>query len=55
VKTGNPTACVTVNCKLCKSAIALYCCQYELIVLGVNKSSYQSDPRLLSLEHVTIF
>jgi hypothetical protein len=27
VKTENPSACVTVNCKLCKSAIALYCLQ----------------------------
>jgi hypothetical protein len=25
VKTEDPSACVTVNCKLCKSAIALYC------------------------------
>jgi hypothetical protein len=25
VKTENPSACATVNCKLCKSAIALYC------------------------------
>jgi hypothetical protein len=25
VKTENPSACVTVNCKLCRSAIALYC------------------------------
>jgi hypothetical protein len=25
VKTENPTACITVNCKLCKTAIALYC------------------------------
>jgi hypothetical protein len=25
VKSENPSACVTVNCKLCKSAIALYC------------------------------
>jgi hypothetical protein len=24
VKTENPTACVTMNCKVCKSAIALY-------------------------------
>jgi hypothetical protein len=23
-KTENPSACATVNCKLCKSAIALY-------------------------------
>jgi hypothetical protein len=25
VKTENPSACVTVNCKVCRSAIALYC------------------------------
>jgi hypothetical protein len=25
VKSQNPSACVTVNCKVCKSAIALYC------------------------------
>jgi hypothetical protein len=24
VKTENPSACVTVNCNVCKSAIALY-------------------------------
>jgi hypothetical protein len=24
MKTGNPTACATVNCKVCKSAAALY-------------------------------
>jgi hypothetical protein len=24
VKTENPSACATVNCKLCKSATALY-------------------------------
>jgi hypothetical protein len=24
VKTENPSACATANCKLCKSAIALY-------------------------------
>jgi hypothetical protein len=33
VKTGNPSACVTGKCKLCKSA-----CKNELIVYGVNKS-----------------
>jgi hypothetical protein len=26
VKTGNPSACATVNWKVCKSAIVLYCC-----------------------------
>jgi hypothetical protein len=25
MKTENPSACVTVNCKVCRSAIALYC------------------------------
>jgi hypothetical protein len=25
VKTENPIACVTLNCKVCRSAIALYC------------------------------
>jgi hypothetical protein len=25
VKTENPSACVSLNCKVCKSAIALYC------------------------------
>jgi hypothetical protein len=25
VKTENPSACVTVSCKVCRSAIALYC------------------------------
>jgi hypothetical protein len=25
VKPGNPNACLTVNCKVCRSAIALYC------------------------------
>jgi hypothetical protein len=32
VKTENPSSCVTVNCKLWKSAIALYCFKHELIV-----------------------
>jgi hypothetical protein len=25
VKAENPSACVTVNCKVCRSAIGLYC------------------------------
>jgi hypothetical protein len=25
VKTENPTACVTANCKVCRSTVALYC------------------------------
>jgi hypothetical protein len=37
VKTGNLSGCVTANCKLCTSAIALLCYKYELIVKGVTK------------------
>jgi hypothetical protein len=33
VRTENPSARLTVNRKLCKSAIALYCFKYEFIVL----------------------
>jgi hypothetical protein len=25
VKTENPSACIMVNCKVCRSVIALYC------------------------------
>jgi hypothetical protein len=31
VKTGNPSACATVNWKVCKSAIALYCLYFSVI------------------------
>jgi hypothetical protein len=31
VKTGNPSACVTVNCKVCRSAIALYCPKFRVV------------------------
>jgi hypothetical protein len=31
VKTENPSARATVNCKLCRSAIALYCLQSRVV------------------------
>jgi hypothetical protein len=41
VKTDNPSACATVKCKLCKSAIALYCLYLRVFVKeGVNKFNY---------------
>jgi hypothetical protein len=58
VKTENPSACATVNRKLCKSAIALY-----LSVIkrpcdqGANKSNHPIEPVILVTRttlHVTI-
>jgi hypothetical protein len=40
VKTENPSACATVNCKLCKSAIALY---LSVIKSTCNRSADKSD------------
>jgi hypothetical protein len=44
VKTTNPSACATVKCKACKSAIALYCLYLSVkereCNLGANKSSH---------------
>jgi hypothetical protein len=31
VTTGNPSACATVYCKVCKSAIVLYCLYLNVI------------------------
>jgi hypothetical protein len=43
METENPSACATVNCKLCKSAIALYCVYLTVFVKeGVNKSSHMN-------------
>jgi hypothetical protein len=59
VKTENPSACVTVNCKVCRIAIAL---QLPVVPSCVNKVSInaisQSRTHLIShahLVHVTIF
>jgi hypothetical protein len=46
VKTENPSARLMANCKLCTSAISLY------YLLSAN---YQSETRLESLIHVTIY
>jgi hypothetical protein len=35
VKTENPSACVTVNCKVCKSAMALYWICIQLLLYQV--------------------
>jgi hypothetical protein len=40
MKTDNPIACVMVNCKLCKSAIALCCLQVRVGCISVNKSNH---------------
>jgi hypothetical protein len=60
VKTVNPSACVTVNSKMCRSEIALY---LPVVLSGVYKVSInpitQSRTRLLSHAqhplHVKIF
>jgi hypothetical protein len=36
VKTGNPSACVAVKCKVCKSVIALYCLYLSVINRSCN-------------------
>jgi hypothetical protein len=41
VKTGNPSACATVNCEVCKSAIALYLSVIKRTCnQGANKSNH---------------
>jgi hypothetical protein len=53
VKTENPSACVTVNCKMCRSAIDLYCLSvvpswvYEVSI----KPILQSRTRLKARPH----
>jgi hypothetical protein len=47
VKTENPSACVTVNCKVCTSAIATYCMWYQVVnVQGAINPIIQSKTRL---------
>jgi hypothetical protein len=43
VKTGNPSACVTVNWKVCKSGIALYCLYLNVIKRDCNQNSNKSN------------
>jgi hypothetical protein len=40
--------CATVNCKVCRSAIALYCFNLELCEQGVNKSNHPIQNRSIS-------
>jgi hypothetical protein len=42
VKTENPSACVTVNCRVRGNrSSAIIACSSELIVQGVSKSNHQ--------------
>jgi hypothetical protein len=43
MKTENPSVCVTVSCKVCRSAIALY--YLQLYVKMINKLKIQCIPR----------
>jgi hypothetical protein len=43
VKTENPSACATLNCEVCKSAIALYCMYLNVIKRGGNQSVDKSN------------
>jgi hypothetical protein len=59
VEKENPIACATVNWKLCKSVIALYCLYFRVFVKGgVNKSYHPNYKPLFSSRvpriHVTI-
>jgi hypothetical protein len=53
MKIGNPCACVTVNCKLCKTAISLYCLYKRVYCKrNVNKSNHPiQNPLLFVTEH----
>jgi hypothetical protein len=60
VKLENPSACATVNCKLCKSAIALYLSVIKRTSnQGANKSNHPNWNPLFSSRipaiHVTVF
>jgi hypothetical protein len=65
VKTENPSACVTVNCKVCgNTGSALIACSSEYCVKGVNKSnhpiqisSYKScaPPQIVTIKFTCMF
>jgi hypothetical protein len=55
VKTENPSACATVNCKLCRWAIALYYMKLRVLCIRCNKSNHPiQHPSYKSALHVTI-
>jgi hypothetical protein len=43
VETENPSACATVNWKVCKSAIALYCLYLSVIKRTYNQGANKSN------------
>jgi hypothetical protein len=43
MKTDNPSAFATVNWKVCKSAIALYCLYLSVIKRSCNRSANKSN------------
>jgi hypothetical protein len=43
VKTENPSVCVTVKCKLCKSAITLYSLYLSVIKRDYNQSANKAN------------
>jgi hypothetical protein len=46
-KTPNPGVCVTVNCKVCRSAIALYYLSSGVECIKYTKCSHPIKPRLI--------
>jgi hypothetical protein len=59
VKTENPSACATLNWKVCKSAIALYLSVIKRTCnQGANKSNHKYNPQLFARHttlHMTIY
>jgi hypothetical protein len=51
MKTEDTSVCLTLNCKVCRSAIALYYLQLPVVPSGAHKVSInpiiQSKPRLI--------
>jgi hypothetical protein len=43
VETENPSACATVNWKVCKSAIVLYCLYLSVIKRGCNQGAIKCN------------
>jgi hypothetical protein len=63
VETENPSACATVGCKACKSAIALYClylsvikreCVTEMLINPISQTRIRHFVTRINL-HVTIY
>jgi hypothetical protein len=49
VKSENPSACVTLNYKLCRSAIALYCLYFQVLCIkGQQNESSNRKPCVIS-------